>query len=148
MAYGHEILHEAAFTGSDDCIFFTDRTGKQRKVVMFGLRMTAARAVWVIRHGVPRDGLYVLHSCSGGSGKWGCVNINHLYLGTPKNNTADMIEDLGRHNRAILTAENVLEIRGRVVLGAGGNAQTIADEYGVSKRTITDIASRRSWKHL
>lgn len=148
MAYGHEILDEAAFTESDDCIFFTDRTGNQGKVTMFGRKMTGARAVWIIRHGTPRDGLFVLHSCNGGSGRWGCININHLYLGTPKNNTADMIADLGRHNRAILTTEDVYDIRSRVVLGPGGNAREIAAEYGVSKRAITDIASRRTWKHL
>lgn len=50
----------------------------------------AHRIAWILERGPIPDGLCVLHTCNGGSGGHGCVNPAHAYLGTKKQNTADM----------------------------------------------------------
>ncbi len=44
------------------------------------------RLVWFLKHGVVPDDLWILHKCDNKK----CVNPDHLYLGTPKQNAVDM----------------------------------------------------------
>lgn len=91
-------------------------------------------------------GLLVCHSCDNPS----CVNPHHLFIGTNTDNMNDMIAK-GRqgklrgsaHGRAKLTESDVLSIR-----SAGIARRALAERYGVSKASIDDICSGRSWKHL
>jgi hypothetical protein len=52
------------------------------------------RVAWKLTHGDTGD-LYVLHSCDNPP----CCNPDHLFLGTPKDNTQDMMQK-GRHRNA------------------------------------------------
>lgn len=53
-----------------------------------GLRpLQAHRASWEMQFGKIPDGMHVLHRCDDPS----CVNPDHLFLGTPKQNTHDMM---------------------------------------------------------
>jgi DNA-binding transcriptional regulator YiaG len=49
-----------------------------------------------------------------------------------------------RSNTAKLTSAQVLDIRTRV----GETQSKLAEEFGVSKRTISDTIRRRTWKHI
>jgi hypothetical protein len=55
---------------------------------------SAHRVAWKLTHGDTGD-LYVLHSCDNPP----CCNPDHLFLGTPKDNTQDMVQK-GRHRTA------------------------------------------------
>lgn len=92
------------------------------------------------------DGLLVLHTCDVRH----CVNPAHLHLGTPAQNTADMMRR-GRQRTlrgrachfTILTEEQTREIARRYEPGLNqsrpGNARQLATEFGISKRRVCEI---------
>jgi hypothetical protein len=81
-----------------------------------------------------------------------CVNPNHLFLGTAKENSADMIaknrQAKGEENgQSKLTDPDVINIR--ELFQAGGVTQTqLSLQFGVSKTTISDVIRRKVWKHI
>lgn len=75
-------LEDAAKTTSLDCIEI--RHKKRPYAKWQGKSIPAARLVWILAHGDPGQ-LWILHHCDN---QW-CVNINHLYSGTPKDNARD-----------------------------------------------------------
>lgn len=92
-------------------------------------------------------GQCVLHACDNPS----CVNPEHLFLGTHKENMADMASKgrsiLGeRHPSAKLTVSDVLEIR--ALAKQGMRQREIGLKYGVNQNCISRIVSRARWKHI
>ena len=52
------------------------------------VRTTAHRLMWMLTQGpIPHPRLWVLHKCDNPS----CINPNHLFLGTGKDNVDDMV---------------------------------------------------------
>lgn len=102
------------------------------------------RLSWIMHFGVIPEGKWVLHKCDNPS----CVRPDHLFLGTPQDNTDDMVsknrqvqgEDV---TQAKLTKDQVVEIRKR--WSARLTQQKLADEYGVNVGTI-NMALYRTWK--
>jgi len=92
-------------------------------------------------------GKLVLHTCDERT----CINPAHLFIGTHKDNMHDMKkkgrQTFGTSNpTSKLTEENVLEIRHR--LCKGQTNREIAKVYGVSNSTISQINTRKIWKHV
>ena len=50
------------------------------------------RLVFIAKYGPIPEGMYICHTCDNPS----CINIEHLFLGSPKDNAADMV-DKGHH---------------------------------------------------
>ncbi len=96
----------------------------------------------------PIGTLYVCHHCDRPS----CVNPNHLFLGTPKDNTHDMMMK-GKNFRgercgmAKLTNEDVFEIR-RLVAEGKYYHREIGVMFGVSYQTIGKIIKGIRWTHI
>lgn len=110
----------------------------------------AHRVSWVLHHGRIPDGLNVLHKCDVRN----CVNPGHLFLGTHQENMRDMMaKGRWRGNPrkgeesavAKLTADDVRKIR-RLRLEHGISLQRIADEFGVSRSSVTNIISGYTWR--
>lgn len=142
-------LREAATSVTDDCIIFEGRAARGQ-VRFNGTCMNASRAVWFIANGDPGK-MHVLHSCSGGTGDSGCINIRHLYLGDDWRNRWDMV-NAGR-TTSRLTRDDVEEILAAYVPGArfphSGSSRALAIRFGVRPHTISSIASlRRTWIHV
>lgn len=107
------------------------------------------RYSWFLENGpIPKD-ILVCHHCDNPS----CVNPDHLYLGTQKDNMHDASvrkrwDRKGSKNpQSKLTELKVKEIR--LLCDEGDlSLEEIADKYKVSAGTIRGIRSRRSWRHV
>jgi hypothetical protein len=92
----------------------------------------AHRVAYVLLVGDPGE-LRVLHRCDNRR----CVNPDHLFLGTDRDNVRDMVSK-GRHwGRRKVTNEALSVIRAR--LSAGVSQQAIADEFGIQQTTVSRI---------
>lgn len=99
---------------------------------------------------IPR-GLHCLHKCDNRK----CVNPDHLFLGTNKDNVNDRVSK-GRcapkhgelNGRSVLTEEMVLEIKRELKNYKRGLCKKLAIRYGVQEARISHIKTGRSWKHL
>ena len=97
---------------------------------------------------IPND-VFICHKCDTPS----CINPNHLFIGTAKDNTRDMMTK-GRdfkpcgseHPSSKLTEDNVIEIRKLHTYGLAHSE--IAKCYGVVFQTISSIVTRRTWRHI
>jgi HNH endonuclease len=104
------------------------------------IRTSAHRISWVLVNGDLPAGLLVLHKCDNPS----CVNAEHLFLGSPADNTADMVSKKRHMWRNKLPwqkltggdIETVLELR-----RSGHTQQYVADQLGVSRPLISLIES-------
>lgn len=97
------------------------------------------RVSWELTNGPIPDGLWVLHKCDVRC----CVNPDHLFLGTPKDNMQDKLRK-GRGNGAKkITAAIVLQIR-----AATGTHREIGKRFGLSHATTGKIIRRLLWKHV
>ena len=114
-----------------------------------GRTRRAHRLSYEMLNGAIPKGLFVCHKCDNKK----CVNPNHLFLGTAKDNTMDMIKK-GRAKHAIgenagrskLTKEQVTQIRKRYKKGE--STRKLASHYPVSHTQIWEIVTYRHWKWL
>jgi hypothetical protein len=101
------------------------------------------------------DGIFVCHTCDVPS----CCNPNHLFLGTPKENTRDMMRKQrnslpprnphivgSAHPGAKLDEEQVVEIRNQYRRGL--TQKEIAHQYGVARQTISKLVNYKRFKHV
>lgn len=97
------------------------------------------RVSWSLHNGPIPDGMFVCHRCDVRHR----VNPEHLFLGTPADNMADM-RSKGRAVRGHikLSDAQVGWIRGRYAVG-GILQRELAEEYGVSEETIQALITRR-----
>lgn len=103
-----------------------------------------------ILQGEGYHGTCVCHRCDNP----GCVNPEHLELGTHADNMDDMV-DKGRqakpkgedNTKAKLTESQVREIR-RLAEDGSLLQKEIGKMFGVSNGTVSDIKTRKIWRHL
>lgn len=101
-----------------------------------GRNCGAHRASWKIFIGEIPKGMFVCHHCDVKS----CVNPEHLFLGTCKDNVLDMV---GKGLRAVQNPllQHYDDILEKYLNGA--TAQEIAQEYGVCAATVFKIIRRQ-----
>ena len=118
-------------------------------VFRLGFRLVLAhRFAWGIANREIPDGLFILHHCDNRAS----VRKDHLFLGTKKDNSDDMVKKGRRANfsgesngRSKLTVTQVNEIRQRYE--SGGVTQTsLAREFDVHHTQIGCIVNFKHWK--
>lgn len=135
---------------SDGCWLWTaSRRGKGYGAISVdGKLRIAHRFSYEMHCGPIPDGMFVCHRCDVPA----CVNPDHLFLGTVRDNTADKMAKgryrqvplIGESNgRTKLTAEAVVAIR-----TSGLSLRKAAVEFGVSPRQIWAIRRREIWRHI
>ena len=110
--------------------------------------VTAHRFAWENANGPISVGLHVCHTCDNP----GCVNVEHLWLGTNAENIADrMVKGRSHrpdftarmHPNASLTPEVVRLIREDILPD-----ELWASEFGIGIGAVKNAKARRSWKHV
>jgi transposase len=106
------------------------------------------RFSWEIHNGPIPDGLWVLHKCD----VQACVNPDHLWLGTARDNIRDMWQkgrgvaydrSGGNHPRTHLTERDVRTIRTEIVEGV--SYKELGEKYKISNQTVCSIKTGRNW---
>lgn len=105
------------------------------------------------------DGLFVCHRCDVPS----CCNPDHLFLGTPKENSHDMmrkgrgskpprnLHDRGSYRyNAKLTEDMVRTLRRRFDCGETGYAiwKELNALYGMHQAPVYRMLNRKTWRHV
>jgi hypothetical protein len=151
-------------TKGDDCWEWSrkrDRRGYGRFATTSSRYVSAHRMAWELTHGEIPKGLSVLHRCDNPP----CVRPDHLFLGTPADNVADMLAK-GRESRgkqhgaaiknprrgsdkpeAILTDDQVRAIRAAFT-GKRGELAALARRYGIRPSHAWKIVHRTIWAHI
>ena len=110
----------------------------------------APRVAWILRYGSIPAGLAVLHKCDNPR----CVEIDHLFLGTLKDNVQDMIRK-GRHRpargekngQAVLSAVLVRELR-RLHRENGSGSSQLAKQFQLNRQTVRAVLNGSTWAHV
>lgn len=124
---------EGKILKTNDCWVYTGGINSTGRGVFWlnGKSIKAHRFAWIINNGDIKNGLLVCHKCDNGK----CVNPEHLFLGTHKDNTQDMLKK-GRH---------------------AGNRKLSKDDYGkieklfssgVKRKEIAKIFNNISYEHI
>lgn len=113
-----------------------------------GICVAAHRLSYVLAHGQISDGLCVCHRCDNPA----CVNPDHLFLGTKRENNTDKVEKgrcsslPGELNPACkLTVSDVLAIRR---LKGRESCHRVAPRFGIGTSQVKRIWRRESWKTI
>lgn len=108
-----------------------NRAGHRRIRLDDATRIFAHRLAWEAHHAEPiPPGLCVLHRCDNPK----CFNPHHLFLGTYKDNTQDMLAK-GRHRvRSKLTKE-----QRSLIAKSPLSSSVLAEQYGVTSARIRQI---------
>lgn len=126
---------------------FRDKKGYGRlSASRFGIPLLAHRVSYVLHRGEIPDSMFVCHHCDNPP----CVRPDHLFIGTHKDNMADMASK-GRAGGyratcAKLTREQVLQAR--QLTAEGWSAAQIGRLFGVKRATIQRIRRGRTWRHV
>ncbi|MCW7536708.1 HNH endonuclease [Aquabacterium sp. A7-Y] len=111
-----------------------------------GVQLRAHRVAYQLYNGEISCGWCVCHRCDNPR----CVNPAHLFVGTHKDNAADMVakgraaRSLGEHNPAArLTADQVRCIRSEI-----GSHVELGRRFGVSPTQVGLIKRGKRWAHL
>lgn len=107
---------------------------------------TAHRRSWKIHRGPIPAGQNVCHHCDIRC----CVNPDHLYLGTQRENLRDMVKR-GRGRKVLGEARPTAKLTDetvRAIRASSKSNRALAVEYSVSYGVVGKVRRRSAWSHV
>jgi len=105
----------------------------------------AHRLIYFLLKGEIPEGMLCCHSCDNSS----CININHIFIGSPKENSKDR-ENKGRGGKknhpTRLTEQDVLLMR--KMHSEGIRNCELVKIFNLPQPTISKILKRDRWRHI
>jgi hypothetical protein len=139
-------LSHVAKKNNKDCWLWIGNKNKlgYGKIWNLGKHVPTHRMSWMIYKGKIPKGLFICHHCDNPS----CVNPEHLFLGTAKDNHDDCISKnriaFGKRNKSSkLTYDKAVEIRN--LYKACKSMRKLGSVYNVSGNVIWHIIHNKTW---
>lgn len=144
------------------CIEWRGPTGSNSfgQIHFRGVSTRASRAMWQLSNGPIPDGLVVMHSCDNPP----CVNIDHLSLGTNRENIDDMLRkgrsakgdkngrrrhpERFKHVRILGTQSKSSKINEDIVRQIRASSLTLSEDaarFGISDVAVSKVRRRKLW---
>lgn len=144
-----DILKQRREPDANGCMNWLRAKGKDGygHIYYEGKHCRAHRVIWQHFNGSIPTGLFVCHTCDNPL----CCNEKHLFLGTPLDNSRDMVEK-GRQIKGSqqpntsLTEGQVIEMR--KAYADGTPLSELAEIYPTSRSGIGHIVMGRRWKYV
>ena len=135
---------------TDDCITwpFNKSRGGYAVIRIGEKTVSVSRHVCEITNGAPSAGMDAAHLC--GNGHLGCVNPRHIRWTDHAENCAHK-EAHGTAQKGVKNPAAVLDeatVRAIMAIKGVASARLIAEQFGVSRETVSHIHNGRKWAHL
>lgn len=150
--FGKEIILQEQYNGCIKCLSHcTDKDGYVR-IRYNGKQDRLFRVLYQEKNGKIPKGLVLRHLCNNA---W-CVNVEHLKVGTQKENYQDMIDcgrsPKGKRNLKISGERNnnhkLSEKQVKEIYLSKLSIKTLSKIYGVSESNISYIKNKKQWQWL
>lgn len=121
---------------------FKSNNGKKYPTITFnGMKTSLSRYVWLLNtKEIVDSGIQVCHKCDNPN----CINFEHLFLGTPKDNSEDMAIKGRQKRHSNLSNKDVFDIKSNFT----NTSTELAISYGVTHSTICRIWNEEIYSHI
>jgi len=142
------VTYEEDINGCHICTSHAPNTRGYPTLMKSGKKWTIARDVYSQLHGEIPAGMLVCHTCDNRM----CINPDHLFVGTPKDNMTDMIQK-GRKINLYGEQNPAHKFTEKIVLEIVSDLKTmtcsqIGRSRNISIKTVNDIKNGRRWGWL
>lgn len=153
---GKDVILEEEENGCIECISHCKDDCGYTRVFVNGKHQRLFRYIYEQKYSKIPKGMVIRHKCDNPS----CCNIEHLEIGTPKDNVRDLIERQPKKFQKFINASReknmginnfsnkLTEIQVKEIYKSELGYRKLAKIYKVSKTNIAFIKKKKTWKWL